>query len=74
MEMLSDQGVLSSMLSTVSVTSGRIFPAAEFKLISLILMTIFNNGIKFIIGGEEKFRAMLIAARNISRDCKLPGR
>ena len=74
MEKLSDQGVWLSMLSTVSVTSGRIFSAAEAKLTSLIGMTIFNNGLKFIIGEEETFRAMISAAINVSRDYKLPGR
>ena len=52
-ETLSDQGMQLSMISTVpvsSVTSGRIFSTAESKLISLIGMTIFNNGIQFIIG------------------------
>ena len=62
------------MLSTVSVTSGRIFSAAEAKLNSLIGMTIFNNGIQFIIGEDETFRAMISAARNFSRNYKLPGR
>ena len=28
----------------------------------------------FIIGEEEKLRAMISAARNVSRDYKLPGR
>ena len=64
----------SSMLSTVSVTSGIIFSAAEAKLTSLIGMIIFNNGIQFIIGEDETFRAMISTARNVSRDYKLPGR
>ena len=72
--MLSDQGVRSSMLSTVPVTSGRIFYAVVAKLISLIVMTIFNNGLQYIMGEEETFRAMIISARNISRYYKLPGR
>ena len=62
------------MLSTVSVTSGRIFSADEYTLTSLIGITIFNNGLKFIIGEEETFRAMISAARNVSRDYKMPGR
>ena len=61
------------MLSTVSVTSGRIFSATEAKLTSLIVMNICNNGLKFIIGKEEKFRAMISDARKFSRDYKLPG-
>ena len=71
---LSDQGVQFSMLSTVSVTSGRIISAAEAKLTSLIVMTIFNNGLQFRIGEEDTFREMIGASRNISRDYKLPGR
>ena len=62
------------MLSTVSVTSGRIFYAAEAKLTSLIGMIIFNNGLQFRIGEDDKFRAMISTARNISRNYKLPGR
>ena len=62
------------MLSTVLVSSGRIFSDAEAKLISLIELIIFNNGLKFRIGKEEKFRAMISAARNYSRDYNLPGR
>ena len=58
----------------LSVTSGRIFSAEESKLISLIGMNIFNNGIQFRIGEEETSRAMISAAGNISRDYKLPGR
>ena len=64
----------SSMLSTVSVTSGRIFSAAETKLTSSIGITIFKNGLKFIIGGEETFRAMISAVINVSRDYNLPVR
>ena len=62
------------MLSVVSVTSSITFSATEAKLTSLIGMTIFNNGIQFIIGEEETFRAMTSAFRNVSRDFKLPGR
>ena len=62
------------MLSTVSVTSSRILSAAEAKLTSLIGITIFNNDLQFRIGEEETFRAMINAARNVSRDYKLPGR
>ena len=62
------------MLSTVLVSSGRIFSDAEAKLISLIELIIFNNGLKFRIGKEEKFRAMIRAARNYSRDYNLSGR
>ena len=58
----------------VSVTSHRIFSAADAKIISLIEMTIFNNGLQFRIGEEEKFRSMISAARNVSRDYILPGR
>ena len=68
METLSDQGVQSSMLSTMSVTSGRIFSAAEAKLTSFIIMNIFNNALQFIIGEDETFRAMISAARNVSRN------
>ena len=52
------------MLSTVSVTSGIIFSAAESKLTSLIGMTIFKNCLQFIIGKDETFRAIISAARN----------
>ena len=62
MAKLSDQEVRLYMLSTVSVTSGRIFSAVEAKLTSLIGMKIFNNGIQFIIGEEETFRAMVSAS------------
>ena len=62
------------MLSTVSVTSDKIFSAAESKLTSLIGITIFNNGLQFRIGEDETFRAIISAARNVSRNYKLPGR
>ena len=62
------------MLSTVSVTSGRIFSAAEAKLTPFIGMIIFNNGIQFRIGEDQTFREMISYARNVSRDYKLPGR
>ena len=62
------------MLSTVSVTSGRIFSAVEAKLTSLIGMTIFNNGLQFRIGEDKKFREMNSSVRNVSRDYTLPGR
>ena len=62
------------MLSTVTVTSGIIFSAAESKLTSLIVMTIFNNFIQFIIGEENTYKSMVSAARNVPRDYKLPGR
>ena len=51
------------MLSTVSVTSGRIFSAAESKQTSLIGINIFNNGLQFIIGEEETFRAIIFQKR-----------
>ena len=66
----------SSMLSTVSVTSaslGRILSAAEAKLTSLIGMTIFNNGIQFIIGEEDTFMAIISAVRKVPSYYKLPG-
>ena len=72
--MLSDQGVWSSMLSTVSVTSSRIFYNAEAKITSLIVTTIFKNGLQLRIGEEETFRAMISAVRNVSRDYNMPGR
>ena len=50
MERLSYQGVRLSMLSTVSVTSSRIFSDVEANLNSLIVMTIFNNVLQFRIG------------------------
>ena len=77
MAKLSDQGVRSSILSTVSVTSvtsRRIFYTVESKLTSLIGMTIFNNVLQFRIGQEDTFRAMISAAINISRYYTLPGR
>ena len=52
------------MLSTVSVTSGRILYDVEAKLTSLIGMSIFNNGLQFIIGEEETFRSIISAAGN----------
>ena len=63
-----------SMLSTVSVNSGIIFSTAEAKMTSLIGMTIFNNGLQFIIGEEETLREIVSAARNVSRYYKLSGR
>ena len=63
-----------SMLSTVSVTLGRISSAGEAKLTSLIGMAIFNNGLQFIIGLEDTFRKIIGAGRNVSMDYKLPGR
>ena len=62
------------MLSMVSVTSGIIFFNAEAKLTSLIGMNIFNNDILFIIGEEETFRAIISAARKVSRDYNMIGR
>ena len=62
------------MLSTVPVTSGRILSAAEAKLTSLIVIKIFNNGLKFRIGEDNTFRSMISTARNVSRNYKLPGR
>ena len=62
------------MLSMVSVTSGRIFSDAEAKLTSLIGMTILNNGLQFRIGEDKIFRSIISAARNVSRNYKLPGR
>ena len=56
------------MLSTVSVTSVIIFYSAEAKLTSLVGITIFNNGLQFRIGEYETFRAIISAARNVSRD------
>ena len=74
MATFSDQGVRPFMLSTVSVTSGKIFSAAETKLTSLIVMTIFKKFTQFIIGEEETFRSMISSDRNVLRDYKLPGR
>ena len=62
------------MLSTVSVTSARIFSDTESKLTSLIVMTIFKSGLQFRMGEEETFRKMISAERIVSRDHKLPGR
>ena len=61
------------MLSTVSVTSVRIFSAAEAKLTSLIGMTIFNNGLQFRILEEDTFRAMIRSDRKVLMDYKLSG-
>ena len=72
--MLSDQGVCSYMLSTMSVTSVRILSAEEAKPTSLIGNTIFINNIQLRIGEDETFRVMISAARNIPRYYKLPGR
>ena len=62
------------MLSPVSVTSGRILSATEAKLISLIGMAIFNNGLQFIMGEDETFMEMISADISVSRNYKLPGR
>ena len=65
------------MLSTVSVTSvtsGIILSAAQSRLTSFIVMTIFNNGLKFRIVEEYKFRAIISTAINVSRDYKPPWR
>ena len=56
------------MLSTLSVTSGRILYAAEAKLKSLIGITTFNNGIQYGIGEDETFREIISAAINVSRN------
>ena len=61
-------------MSVTSVTSGRIFSAAEAKTTSLIGITIFKNGIQFRIGEEKTIRVMISADRNVSRDYNLPGR
>ena len=61
-----------STLSVTSVTEGIIFSSVEAKLTSLIVMTIFKNGIIFRIGGEDTFRAIIRAARNFSKDYNLP--
>ena len=63
--MLSDQGVRLSILSTLTVTSGRKFSAAESKLTSLIGIDIFNNSLKFIILEEEKSSEMISASGNV---------
>ena len=64
-----------SIVSVTSVTSGKIISSDESKLTSLIGMTIFNNGLKFIFwGGGGTFRAMMSTARNISMDYNLPKR
>ena len=62
------------MLSTVSVTSDRIFSAAEAKLKSLIVMTIFNNVLQLRIGEDKKFRSIIRSTRKVSRNYKQPGR
>ena len=62
------------MLSKVSVTSGRILSSAEAKRTSLIVITIFNNGIQFRIGEEETLMEMISADIKASRYYKLPGR
>ena len=64
----------TSMLSTVSVTSGRMSSAEEAKLTSFIGIFIFNNSLQSIIGEDETFRAIISASRNVSKDYKLPGR
>ena len=74
MATFSDQWVRLYMLSTVSVNSGRICSAAESKLTSFIGMIIFKNGLQFRIGKYETFRATISAARNVSRNYKIPGR
>ena len=48
--------------------------SAEYKLTSLIVMSIFNNDHQFIIGEEETLRAIIRAVRNVSRNYKLLGR
>ena len=63
----------SSMLSTVTVTSGRIISTSEYKLTSLIGMTIFNNGLQFRIGEEDTFREIISAVITVSIGYKLPG-
>ena len=72
--MLSDQEVWLSMLSTVSVISGKIFAAEEAKLNSIFVMTIFKKQIQFKIGDEYTCRSMVSASRNVSRYYNLPGR
>ena len=62
------------MLSTMSFTTNIIFSSAEAKLTSLIEMIILNNVLQFRIGEDETFRTMISTARNVSRNCKLPGR
>ena len=62
------------MLSTVSVTSGRILSAGEAKPNLLIGTNIFNNCPQFRMGEKETLMEMIIATRNVSRDYKLPGR
>ena len=67
MATFSDQGLRKSMLSTVLVTSGRVLSAAEAKLTSFFGMNIFNNGLQFIIGEDQKFRAMVSSSIKVSR-------
>ena len=64
---LSEKGVWFSMLSTLSVTSGRIVSDVEAKPTSFIETNIFNNGLQFIIVEEETFTTMISAVRNVSR-------
>ena len=59
------------MLSTVSVTSGKIYITAESKLTSLIGMAIFNNGLQFRMGEDETLNEMISAVRNVSIYYKL---
>ena len=56
------------MLSTVSVTLGIIFSAAEAKLTSSVVILIFNNGLQFIIREDDTFRVLISASRNVSND------
>ena len=72
--MFIDRGVRSSIISTVSVTSGRIFSATEAKLTRFIGMNIFNNGLQFRIGEEDTFWEMVSAAINDPRDYNISGR
>ena len=72
--MFSDQGVRLSMLSTVPVTSGIIFSSEKSKLPSLIGITILNNGLQFIMGEDDTFKAIIRFAKNVSSDYNLPGR
>ena len=62
------------MLSTVSVTSGKIYITAESKLTSLIGMAIFNNGLQFRMGEDETLNEMISAVRNVLIYYKLLGR
>ena len=58
----------------MSVTSFRIFSSAESKLILLIGMTIFNDGLQFRILKKDTFRAMIRSDRKVSMYYKLSGR